>query len=379
MDVKKKKKKSPVVAPRRGLTSLSCGSCLLWRAERRPPELPPLHPTTTPAGIEFAVELHAGSAIAPLIRPGRPTLPAAVPRGRSPCFTSGTTGEPRPSASRARTSRRARAPRPRCSGSSPDDRWLCCLPVFHVGGLSIFTRSALYGTTVVAERLRRRARAGTLLESGEVTLASLVPTMLARLRDAGLERAPKLRAVLLGGGPIPDELLAWALDVGLPVHADLRHDRDDLADRDRRRGRAAGAPASGRRSGSATTARSSCAGPWSPPTAGCTPATAAPDRGRPARGARQTRRPDRHWWGERRRRRGGGRPARAPRRDGRRRDRRRRSGMGEGGHGVRRRDRDRGRHRRARARDCPASRCRSASTCSTSCRARRPGRSSAPS
>ena len=79
-------------------------------------------------------------------------------------------------------------------GVEPDDRWLCCLPVFHVGGLSIFTRSAIYGTTVVAEPEFDAARVKDLLEAGEVTLASLVPTMLARLRDAGLERAPELRA-----------------------------------------------------------------------------------------------------------------------------------------------------------------------------------------
>jgi O-succinylbenzoic acid--CoA ligase len=41
--------------------------------------------------------------------------------------------------------------------------------------------------------------------------------MLVRLREVGLERVPGLRSVLLGGGPVPDELLAWALDVGLPV------------------------------------------------------------------------------------------------------------------------------------------------------------------
>jgi o-succinylbenzoate---CoA ligase len=98
-----------------------------------------------------------------------------------------------------------------------EDRWLCCLPVFHVGGLSIFTRSALYGTTVVAEPGFDAARVKDLLEAGEVTLASFVPTMLGRLRDAGLERAPKLRTILLGGGPIPGELLEWALETGLPV------------------------------------------------------------------------------------------------------------------------------------------------------------------
>ncbi len=50
-----------------------------------------------------------------------------------------------------------------------------------------------------------------------MTLASLVPTMLARLREAGLSAAPALRAILLGGGPAPAELVGWATDVGLPV------------------------------------------------------------------------------------------------------------------------------------------------------------------
>jgi O-succinylbenzoic acid--CoA ligase len=132
-------------------------------------------------------------------------------------LTSGSTGEPRPVClTRANFEASARASA-ELLGVEPDDRWLCCLPVFHVGGLSIFTRSAIYGTTVVAEPNFDAGRVKELLEAGEVTLASLVPTMLARLREAGLERAPKLRGILLGGGPIPDELLAWALGVGLPV------------------------------------------------------------------------------------------------------------------------------------------------------------------
>jgi O-succinylbenzoic acid--CoA ligase len=55
------------------------------------------------------------------------------------------------------------------------------------------------------------------LEGGVVTLASLVPTMLARLREAGLRQAPGLRAIALGGGPIPVGLLDWARDAGIPV------------------------------------------------------------------------------------------------------------------------------------------------------------------
>ena len=136
---------------------------------------------------------------------------------RAVIFTSGSTGEPRPVClTRANFEASARASA-ELLGVEPGDRWLCCLPVFHVGGLSIFTRSAIYGTTVVAEPTFDAGRVKELIETGEVTLASLVPTMLARLREAGLKRAPGLRTILLGGGPIPDELLAWAVDAGLPV------------------------------------------------------------------------------------------------------------------------------------------------------------------
>jgi O-succinylbenzoic acid--CoA ligase len=131
--------------------------------------------------------------------------------------TSGTTGEPRPVClTRAQFEASARASAAHL-GVAAGDRWLCCLPVFHVGGLSIFTRSAFYATTVHAEPGFDAARVKDLLEAGEVTLASLVPTMLVRLREAGLERAPRLRALLVGGGPIPPELLDWAGALGLPM------------------------------------------------------------------------------------------------------------------------------------------------------------------
>ena len=46
-------------------------------------------------------------------------------------------------------------------GLDPRERWLCPMPLAHVGGLSIQLRSAVYATTVVAPRpLRRRARTG---------------------------------------------------------------------------------------------------------------------------------------------------------------------------------------------------------------------------
>jgi O-succinylbenzoic acid--CoA ligase len=187
--------------------------------------VPPLLPTTAPAGILLAVQLHAvasaGTAIAPLNpQLPKPALPPELPRGTlAVIHTSGTTGQARAVClTRANFEASARGSAA-LLGVEEGDRWLCCLPVFHVGGLSIFTRSAIYGTTVVAEPAFDAQRVRDLLEAGEVTLASLVPTMLSRLREAGLERAPGLRVLLLGGGPIPPGLLEWAAGVGLPVRA----------------------------------------------------------------------------------------------------------------------------------------------------------------
>jgi O-succinylbenzoic acid--CoA ligase len=52
-----------------------------------------------------------------------------------------------------------------------------------------------------------------------ITLVSLVPTMLARLLDAGLRDPPSLRWALLGGGPIAPSLLERAAAAGVPVAA----------------------------------------------------------------------------------------------------------------------------------------------------------------
>ncbi len=104
-------------------------------------------------------------------------------------------------------------------GLDPAERWLCAMPLAHVGGLSILIRSSIYATTVV---LHDRFDSGAVLHelmdpARRITIVSLVPTMLARLLDAGLRWPPTLRWALLGGGPIPAPLLARAAEAGVPV------------------------------------------------------------------------------------------------------------------------------------------------------------------
>ncbi len=105
-------------------------------------------------------------------------------------------------------------------GLDPRERWLCALPLAHVGGLSILLRSTIYATTAVLhERFDTEAVLEALMEQ-EITLVSLVATTLARLLDAmpaHSERPPALRCALTGGGPVPPSLVTRAYEAGVPV------------------------------------------------------------------------------------------------------------------------------------------------------------------
>ena len=197
--------------------------------------------TTLPPGVAFVVLLHAlprlGAALAPrdprapadpsglLVSrpvdgtgeagPSRPDVPAD--EVHTVIRSSGTTGTPKAIELTYANHVAAAAASRDALGTDEDDRWLCPLPLHHVGGLNVLVRTAIHRTTVIVHERFDAARVRAALEGGEATLVSLVPTMLARLRDAGLGRAPGLRAVALGGGPVPPALLDWAAAAGIPV------------------------------------------------------------------------------------------------------------------------------------------------------------------
>jgi O-succinylbenzoic acid--CoA ligase len=150
-------------------------------------------PIAAQPGLDFVVTLHAclltGRAAMPidLRERARPAAPASVGQEVALVMhTSGTTGEPQPVeltygqiAAQAQGTAEA-------LGISDDERWLCPLPLSHVGGLMVLLRSVIYGTTAVLGPPDR----------DDVTLASMVPTQLARMTGPP---PPALRAVLLGG------------------------------------------------------------------------------------------------------------------------------------------------------------------------------------
>jgi O-succinylbenzoic acid--CoA ligase len=122
--------------------------------------------------------------------------------------TSGTSGTPKGvvlthaalAASAAATSARL--------GVDPErDRWLCCLPLSHVGGMSVLTRALATNTPVEVHTAFDVGDVTAAVRSG-VTLVSLVSTALFRLDRATVEA---LRVVVLGGAAPPEQLPANAV------------------------------------------------------------------------------------------------------------------------------------------------------------------------
>ncbi|HEY2053128.1 MAG TPA: o-succinylbenzoate--CoA ligase [Solirubrobacterales bacterium] len=101
-------------------------------------------------------------------------------------------------------------------GVDPADRWLCCVPLSHIAGLSIVVRSAIYGTTAVVHDGFDVDRVAQALREEPISVVSLVTTMLKRLLDAGADLSGP-RAILVGGGPVPASMLGEAIERGATV------------------------------------------------------------------------------------------------------------------------------------------------------------------
>jgi len=134
-------------------------------------------------------------------------------------YTSGTTGQPKGAMLTAGNFWWSAIGSALNLGTHTDDRWLACLPLFHVGGLSIVLRSAIYGITAVVHDGFEAGTVNRAIDGEGITIVSVVAVMLDRMLDARGERAfpTTLRAVLAGGGPVPRSLLERAAALRAPV------------------------------------------------------------------------------------------------------------------------------------------------------------------
>jgi O-succinylbenzoic acid--CoA ligase len=125
-------------------------------------------------------------------------------------FTSGTSGKPKGvplTFSNHFYSAMASAYR---LGVDPNDIWLSCLPLYHVGGLAVIWRSCLYGTAVNLHPRFILEEVNHALDTLPITLISLVPTMLHRLLETRNSWPASLRLILLGGAAATEDLVSRA-------------------------------------------------------------------------------------------------------------------------------------------------------------------------
>jgi O-succinylbenzoic acid--CoA ligase len=97
----------------------------------------------------------------------------------------------------------------------PGCAWLLSLPLNHVSGFSILIRCLLAGATIVFPDKKPSLK--KQIEDPTLTHLSVVGVQLRRLIAEGASFS-HLQAVLLGGGPVDQELVSHAIKVGVPLH-----------------------------------------------------------------------------------------------------------------------------------------------------------------
>ncbi len=134
-------------------------------------------------------------------------------------FTSGTTGFPKGALltfDNFHASAIASAER---LGVDPHDRWLLTMPLYHIGGMSIVFRAAIYGIEIVLHSGFDVDAVHHALTHENISVVSLVPTMLHRLLEKypNFKPSSSLRVILLGGASAPANLIEKSLALNLPI------------------------------------------------------------------------------------------------------------------------------------------------------------------
>lgn len=134
-------------------------------------------------------------------------------------FTSGTSGRPKIVPLRRRQILAGAAASAQNLQPDSNEAWLLCLPLNHIGGISVILRSLIYGSAIYRLDEFNQSQVASLLSTDKrVVAASLVPTMLKRLlNNDGFCAHKTFKAVLLGGGPISSALLQKGITRNIPI------------------------------------------------------------------------------------------------------------------------------------------------------------------
>ena len=99
-----------------------------------------------------------------------------------------------------------------------NDRAILSLPIFHVGGFSIFIRALLSASSIVIPNSLSIEDLDDAMKISDTTLISLVPTQMLKFIHANILPPKNHRAVLIGGGQSDEELILTAQRHNWKIH-----------------------------------------------------------------------------------------------------------------------------------------------------------------
>ncbi len=101
------------------------------------------------------------------------------------------------------------------------ERYLACLPMFHVGALTPLTVNVYRGATSIVMRTFDPVRAWELIETERITCGLAVPAMLnfmLQVGDVGRFDYASLRWCMCGAAPVPEPLIEAYARLGIEIH-----------------------------------------------------------------------------------------------------------------------------------------------------------------
>ena len=139
-------------------------------------------------------------------------------------YTSGTTGLPKGVVHTHETAMWAVLTIAATAEMRFKDRYLLCLPLFHVGALTPLTGNIYAGVTCVVMRAFDPVAAWNLIRDEQITNALAVPAMLNFMHHAyqaaggKIEIPERLRWIMCGAAPVPVTLIETYADLGIEIH-----------------------------------------------------------------------------------------------------------------------------------------------------------------
>ncbi len=132
-------------------------------------------------------------------------------------FTSGVSGKPKAVVHTFHSLEKSAQLGAKILNYSSKDKWLLALPLYHIGGFSILSRTVIYGSSLIIPKSLKIDDIISAIDNEDPSLLSLVSSQLNEIVSKKMKANKSHRYLLVGGGPINDELLVEAISLGWNV------------------------------------------------------------------------------------------------------------------------------------------------------------------